>query len=69
MKLIDGEQRYEPEDVRHLAKHKIMKMPKLKHKDGKFYIFDKFYEFFVAMDSEFGYKKCFTYHEVLSDMR
>ena len=48
------------------AKKKMGLMPKLKDIDGKFYYPEQMYRYFVLMSSDFGYKKCFSYFEILT---
>ncbi len=63
--IVEG---YTEEQMIEKAKKKIEKKPRLKHRNGLVYFVKECYPHFVLMNTEFGFRRCFKYSEVLFDM-
>lgn len=64
MIYIDGVEKYEKKDLIKMVKDKVQYKPRLKDVDGRIYKVRELFPHHVLMDSEFGYRRCFTYGEV-----
>lgn len=47
---------------------KLMKNPRVRDRNGRWYFFRRLYPHHVLMSTEFGYKTCFKYSEVYAMM-
>lgn len=59
---------YNREETAELGKTRLSKSKVWKDKEKKTYFLEQLYENFALFRSEFGFKRCFTYREVLNDL-
>ena len=63
-----NEERHNFEEVRKLAEEKLMFKPRLKDVDGFVYRVKEIFPHHVLMETEYGYKRCFTFAEIVNRM-